>query len=167
MSLIVLGSLIVGACIMGAMLQWLAGHQPPDEDTLIAAIDALLPQTQCAQCGFPGCAPYAAAVAAGATHTLCPPGGKTTVDALAELLGRQTVDEPAQEIGPLRATIDEDICIGCALCLPACPVDAIIGAKDMLHTVITAECTGCELCLAPCPVDCIGILPIDGEGLFS
>lgn len=122
-------------------------------------IDALLPQTQCQQCGYPGCRPYADAVAAGnADFNQCPPGGKATILTLADLLGREPVNlSPAHgvERSPQVAIIDEDVCIGCTKCIQACPVDAIIGAAQQMHTVIEAHCTGCELCLPPCPVDCI------------
>jgi electron transport complex protein RnfB len=133
-----------------------------DADPLIDRIDALLPQTQCAQCGFPGCRPYAAAVANGeADINQCPPGGSDTIRALADLLGREPkplnpengVERPARV-----ALIDEQRCIGCTLCIQACPVDAIVGAAQLMHTVIAAECTGCDLCLPPCPVDCIDMI---------
>ena len=122
-------------------------------------LDRLLPQTQCARCGYPGCRPYAEALAAGAADIdQCPPGGAATAATLARLLGR--TPKPVSPIHgtegpPLIAVIDEAVCIGCAKCLPACPVDAIVGARRQLHTVIAAECSGCELCLPPCPVDCI------------
>jgi Na+-translocating ferredoxin:NAD+ oxidoreductase subunit B len=126
-------------------------------------IDALLPQTQCTRCGYPGCLPYAAAIAAGGAEiNQCPPGGSATIAALAELLGREFQPlNPANgvESPPRVAWIDEERCIGCARCLPPCPVDAIIGAAKYLHTVLTDRCTGCELCLAPCPVDCIEMRP--------
>ena len=122
-------------------------------------IDALLPQTQCTRCGFSGCQPYAEAIAAGAAEiNQCPPGGASTIAALAQLLGRPPLPlNPANGTeGPaLVAFIDEEACIGCARCLPPCPVDAIIGAHRLMHTVLAAVCTGCELCIAPCPVDCI------------
>jgi electron transport complex protein RnfB len=127
------------------------------------AIDQLLPQTQCTRCGYAGCKPYAEAIASGeAQINQCPPGGRVTIDALAKLLGRTPLPlNPANGIeGPsLVAQIDEDRCIGCAKCLPPCPVDAIIGARRFMHTVIESVCTGCELCIAPCPVDCIVMVP--------
>ncbi|MBS9402401.1 RnfABCDGE type electron transport complex subunit B [Halomonas sp. TRM85114] len=126
---------------------------------LIDAIDAELPQTQCGQCGHPGCRPYAEAIAAGGPINECPPGGEATVVRLATVTGRAVVPlaQPAQS--PLLARIREAECIGCTKCIQACPVDAILGAAKRMHTVIEAECTGCELCVAPCPVDCIDILP--------
>ena len=130
----------------------------PDPD----AIDALLPQTQCGKCGYPGCRPYAEAIAAGrAGINQCPPGGADGVRELAALLGvpPQPLD-PAfgPERPPALAVIDEKLCIGCTLCIQTCPVDAIVGAAKLMHTVIAAECTGCELCLPPCPVDCIAMV---------
>ncbi len=126
-------------------------------------IDALLPQTQCTRCGYSGCRPYAEAIAAGAAQiNQCPPGGAATIAALAKLLGRAVRPlNPANGVEgpPLVAQIDEDACIGCARCLPPCPVDAIIGAAKRMHTVLAALCTGCELCVAPCPVDCIAMVP--------
>ena len=126
-------------------------------------IDALLPQTQCTRCGYSGCRPYAEAVATGlAELNQCPPGGAATIDALATLLGRAPLPlNPANGVeGPeLVAQIDEEACIGCARCLPPCPVDAIVGAQRQMHTVVLALCTGCELCVAPCPVDCIAMVP--------
>jgi electron transport complex protein RnfB len=125
----------------------------------VGRIDALLPQTQCTRCGYAGCLPYAAAIASGeAPINQCPPGGRATIETLAELLGREYLPlNPANgvESPPRVAWIDEERCIGCARCLPPCPVDAIVGASKYLHTVIGDRCTGCELCLAPCPVDCI------------
>ena len=126
-------------------------------------IDALLPQTQCTRCGYDGCRPYAQAIAAGsAPINQCPPGGSATIEALAALLGRAALPlNPANGVEgpPLVAQIDEEACIGCVRCLPPCPVDAIIGARRQMHTVIEALCTGCELCVAPCPVDCISMVP--------
>ncbi|MGR2737396.1 RnfABCDGE type electron transport complex subunit B [Billgrantia sp. Q4P2] len=127
--------------------------------TLIDAIDALLPQTQCGKCGHPGCRPYAEAIDAGEPINRCPPGGEETVERLAELTGRspQPLEQPAQL--PLAAVIREAECIGCTKCIQACPVDAILGASKRMHSVITTECTGCELCVSPCPVDCIDLVP--------
>jgi electron transport complex protein RnfB len=130
---------------------------------LAARIDDLLPQTQCTRCGYAGCLPYAEAIAAGAAPiNQCPPGGQATIEALATLLGRPPLElNPANGVeGPARvAFIDESRCIGCARCLPPCPVDAIVGAAKFMHTVLAERCTGCELCLAPCPVDCIEMRP--------
>ena len=131
---------------------------------LARRIDDLLPQTQCTQCGYDGCRPYAEAVAAGlADIDRCPPGGRAGVERLAALLGRAPKDlDP--EVGPARApqvaVIEEAACIGCTKCIQACPVDAIVGASKRMHTVIASWCTGCELCLPPCPVDCIALAPV-------
>ena len=127
------------------------------------AIDALLPQTQCTRCGYAGCKPYAEAIASGAAEiNQCPPGGAATIEALARLTSRAPLPlNPANGVeGPERvAVIDEQRCIGCAKCLPPCPVDAIIGMRKQMHTVVAELCTGCELCIAPCPVDCIEMIP--------
>ncbi len=131
---------------------------------LVEKIDAWLPQTQCTRCGYPRCRLYAEAIAQGqADINQCPPGGEATIQALAELLGI-----PAKPLNPrvgdhqprARAVIDEMQCIGCRKCLDACPVDAIVGAAKLMHTVIARDCTGCELCLPPCPVDCIALVPV-------
>ena len=133
------------------------------EHTLADRLEDLLPQTQCRRCTYAGCRPYAEAMAAGeAEINQCPPGGGPTILELAALLGRDPRPlNPAHGTeGPRRvAVIDEAACIGCARCLKACPVDAILGAAKQMHTVIAAECTGCELCLPPCPVDCITLAP--------
>ena len=127
------------------------------------AIHALLPQTQCTRCGYQGCRPYAEAIAAGdAEINRCPPGGARTITLLATLLQRSALplDPECGAEGPATvAVIDESRCIGCARCLPPCPVDAIVGAQRQMHTVINDLCTGCELCIAPCPVDCITLVP--------
>jgi electron transport complex protein RnfB len=132
---------------------------------LTDAIDALLPQTQCTQCGYQGCRPYAEAIAQGAADiNQCPPGGASGVRRLARLLGRkEKALNPANGIEKSRAAalIDESRCIGCMLCIHACPVDAIVGAAKQMHTILTEFCTGCELCIPPCPVDCIEMVEID------
>ncbi|VVD97504.1 Electron transport complex subunit RsxB [Pandoraea soli] len=134
---------------------------------LAQRIDALLPQTQCTKCGYAGCRPYADAIASGqASYNQCPPGGAEGVARLAKLLDRPIIalnpDNGAERPRP-RAVIDESLCIGCTLCLQACPVDAIVGAAKLMHTVIEDRCTGCDLCVPPCPVDCIDMVPVTGE----
>jgi Na+-translocating ferredoxin:NAD+ oxidoreductase subunit B len=130
---------------------------------LVEQIDAVLPQTQCTRCGYAACRPYAEAIAAGSADiNQCPPGGEVTIRELARLLAR--IEKPLNPINgvvraPTVAFIDEARCIGCAKCLPACPVDAIVGAQRFMHTVVTELCTGCDLCLPPCPVDCIELRP--------
>ncbi len=132
---------------------------------LAARVDALLPQTQCTKCGFSGCRPYADAIASGvADIDQCPPGGDEGVGRLARLLGREPKRlNPANGAfrAPQVAAIDEAACIGCAKCIQACPVDAIVGASKWMHTVVASWCTGCELCLPPCPVDCIALRPVE------
>lgn len=151
----VLGGL--GAAIAG-LLAWADRRLPADADAVVEAIDALLPQTQCAQCGYPGCRPYAEAVARGEAVNLCPPGGEDTQRALATLLDRDPGPPPTEPQAQV-AVIDESRCIGCFRCVEACPVDAIVGAPQLMHTVLEDRCTGCELCLPPCPVDCIELHP--------
>lgn len=147
----------------GAALAALARSRPEDTGALAAALDALLPQTQCGQCEYPGCRPYAEALAAGsAPPNRCVPGGRATRDRLIEQLGICDAPErfPAPPVpAPTVARIDEMRCVACTLCLDACPVDAIVGARSWAHTVITEECTGCALCLPVCPVDCIVLEP--------
>ena len=135
--------------------------------TLADQIEDLLPQTQCTKCGYPACRPYAQAIAAGeANYNQCPPGGQEGVVRLASLLGMPVIalnlDNGVERPRPL-AIIDENLCIGCTLCLQACPVDAIIGAAKQMHTIIPELCTGCDLCVPPCPVDCIAMVPVTGE----
>ena len=139
--------------------------------SLADSIDAVLPQTQCGQCGYPACRPYAEAIAEGkADINQCPPGGAAGVRDLARLLGVEPKPlDPKygrEKMEKTVAVIDEKLCIGCALCIKACPVDAILGAAKLMHTVIAHECTGCELCIAPCPVDCIAMIPA-APGLIS
>jgi electron transport complex protein RnfB len=138
---------------------------------LVDRIDALLPQTQCEKCGYPGCRPYAEALAAGrAGINQCPPGGDAGIRALAELLGREhrPLDRKhGVEAARRVAVIDEARCIGCALCIRACPVDAIVGAAKHMHTVLTELCTGCDLCVPPCPVDCIAMIPVSSGDVWD
>lgn len=153
-------TIAVIALIAGLALSLASRRLPANESDLIEKVNNLLPQTQCAQCGFPGCRPYAAAIVdKAASINLCPPGGDETVRKLADLLGRDII--PLEEsVVPSVAVIDESLCIGCTHCRNACPVDAIVGAHQLMHTIIESECTGCELCVAPCPVDCISMRPL-------
>ncbi len=150
------------ALAAGLLLGMVSRRLPEQGETMVEQVNELLPQTQCAQCGFPGCRPYAAAIVdKDAPINLCPPGGEETVQRLAALLGREPLplaaeDAPATAVV---AVIDESACIGCTWCREACPVDAISGAHRFLHTVIARECTGCGLCLPRCPVDCISLYP--------
>lgn len=138
-----------------------------DSRTLADRIEDLLPQTQCTKCGYPACRPYAEAVALGeANYNQCPPGGAEGIARLAALLGKPVIPlnsaNGVERPRPL-AVIDEQVCIGCTLCMQACPVDAIVGAPKQMHTVIAELCTGCDLCVPPCPVDCIAMPPVTGE----
>jgi len=152
------------ALTFGLILGFAAIRFKVEGDPLVDQIDAQLPQTQCGQCGFPGCRPYAEAIAnEEAEINQCPPGGETTIHALADLLDREPLPlnpENGVETAKTVAFIDEQVCIGCTLCIQACPVDAILGAAKQMHTIIESECTGCDLCLPPCPVDCIEMIEI-------
>jgi len=158
--------LLVLALGCGVVLSQLARKFGADEPALVDRIDALLPQTQCGQCGHPGCRPYATAIAEGEAINRCPPGGDATIRSLARLLGQAPLPlDPTHGKEDVRkvAYIRENECIGCTKCVKACPVDAILGAAKHMHTVITSECTGCDLCVAPCPVDCIDMIPLKNE----
>ena len=148
------------ALIFGALLGYSSIKFKVKEDPIVEELDALLPQTQCGQCGYPGCKPYAKAIADGDDINKCPPGGEAVMLQLAERMGIEPKQLDGEEKPKLIAFIREDECIGCTKCIQACPVDAILGATRQMHTVITDECTGCELCVAPCPTDCIDMLPI-------
>lgn len=152
------------AAVLGAVLGWSAIRFHVEGNPIADQIDALLPQTQCGQCTFAGCRPYAEAIASGeAEINQCPPGGQDTIDALADLLDVDAIplnEEHGEEKPRTVAVIREDVCIGCTLCIQACPVDAILGAAKLMHTVIESECTGCDLCVPPCPVECIDMVPI-------
>ena len=146
----------LGAVVLGAALGYAAIKFKVEGNPLVEKIEAILPQTQCGQCGYPGCKPYAEAIAAGeADINRCPPGGQEGVAKLADLLGREIKPLDAEEKPKQLAIIDEQTCIGCTLCIQACPVDAIVGAAKQMHTVVASLCTGCELCVNPCPVECI------------
>ena len=146
----------LGAVILGAALGYASIKFKVEGNPLVEKIEAILPQTQCGQCGYPGCKPYAEAIAEGeAEINLCPPGGQEGVAKLADLLGREVKPLDAEEKPKQVAIIDEQTCIGCTLCIQACPVDDIVGAAKQMHTIIGSLCTGCELCLKPCPVECI------------
>ena len=147
----------------GALLGFAAVRFKTEGDPIADQVEALLPQTQCGQCSFPGCRPYAEAIANGEAINKCPPGGETTIQALADLLDVEALPldaEHGEENSKTVAYVREDECIGCTKCIQACPVDAILGAAKQMHTIIASECTGCDLCVEPCPVDCIDMLPI-------
>jgi electron transport complex protein RnfB len=160
-AIIALGLLAV---VIGLVLGYAAIRFHVEGDPVVDQIDALLPQTQCGQCTYPGCRPYAEAMAAGeADINQCPPGGESTILALADLLGKDPKPlnpEHGEHSDKTVVMIDEQVCIGCTLCIQACPVDAILGAAKQMHTVITSECTGCDLCIPPCPVECIHVVPV-------
>lgn len=164
-SAIIFAVIAIGALalIFGLVLGYASIRFKVEGDPLVEQIDAVLPQTQCGQCGYPGCKPYAEAIAEGDDINKCPPGGEATIKKLADLMGVEPKPLDAahgEEDIKKVAFIREDECIGCTKCIQACPVDAILGAAKHMHTVITDECTGCDLCVDPCPVDCIDMVPI-------
>jgi electron transport complex protein RnfB len=149
-------TITVIALVAGLLLSFASSRLPADRDPLVDKVNKLLPQTQCAQCGYPGCRPYATAIVEeNAAINLCSPGGDETMQRLADLLGRDPVPLEVTPPAVALALVDEARCIGCTYCREVCPVDAIVGAHQFMHTVIVSECTGCELCVPRCPVDCI------------
>ena len=160
-ALIALGSL---ALIFGLILGFAGVRFKVESNPIVDLVDEILPQTQCGQCGYPGCKPYAEAIANGDDINKCPPGGEATIKNLADLMGVEAKSLDAahgEEDVKKVAYIREDECIGCTKCIQACPVDAILGASKAMHTVIVDECTGCDLCVEPCPVDCIDMVPVE------
>ncbi|MDH5407813.1 MAG: electron transport complex subunit RsxB [Gammaproteobacteria bacterium] len=156
------------AIIFGLLLGFAEIRFKVEGDPVVDRIDAILPQTQCGQCTYPGCRPYAEAIVKGeADINQCPPGGEVVIQHLADLLDVEpkplNADNGEEKEQKTVVIIDEQICIGCTLCIQACPVDAILGAAKQMHTVISDECTGCDLCIPPCPVDCIYIVPLEPE----
>ena len=165
---IVVGLIAIGllALVFGVILGFAAVKFKVESDPIVEQIDEILPQTQCGQCGYPGCRPYAEAIANGDEINKCPPGGEATIKQLADLMGVEAKpldsahgEEDVKKV----AIIREDECIGCTKCIQACPVDAILGAAKQMHTVIEHECTGCDLCVEPCPVDCIDMVPVKAK----
>ena len=155
-------ALVSLGAVFGALLGFAAVRFKTEGNPIADQINDLLPQTQCGQCGFPGCRPYAEAITNGEAINKCPPGGEAGIQALADLLDIEVIpldEEHGEEKIKAVAYIREDECIGCTKCIQACPVDAILGAAKQMHTVIVSECTGCDLCLEPCPVDCIDMIP--------
>ncbi|MCK5818856.1 MAG: electron transport complex subunit RsxB [Psychromonas sp.] len=159
---VVIAMLTLGilAALFGLLLGYSSIRFKVKSDPIVDDLDALLPQTQCGQCGHPGCKPYAQAMANGEEINKCAPGGEEVMLKLAARLGVEPSELAVEQKPKLLAFIREDQCIGCTKCIQACPVDAILGATRQMHTVISEECTGCELCVAPCPTDCIEMIPI-------
>jgi len=158
-------AMLVLGSVFGALLGYAAVRFRSEGNPVADQVNALLPQTQCGQCGYPGCRPYAEAIANGEAINKCPPGGEAGIQALADLLDVEPIplddEHGAEAEAKTVAYIREDECIGCTKCIQACPVDAILGAAKQMHTVIASECTGCDLCVEPCPVDCIDMLPVE------
>lgn len=158
-----LTALVGLATAFGALLGYAAVRFKTEGNPIADEINNILPQTQCGQCGYPGCRPYAEAIANGEAINKCPPGGEAGIQALADLLDMEPTPLDSEhgdvKTVPSVAFIREAECIGCTMCIQACPVDAILGAAKQMHTVITSECTGCDLCVEPCPVDCIDMIP--------
>lgn len=163
-SIILLGSM---ALVLGTLLGYAAIRFKVEGDPVADQIEAILPQLQCGKCGYPGCRPYAEALAKGeAAINQCSPGGETGMLSLARMLDREPKplgEEYSEEKPKMVAVIEENLCVGCTLCIQACPVDAILGTVKQMHTVIKSECTGCELCINACPVNCINMVPLPQE----
>jgi electron transport complex protein RnfB len=160
--LIAIAAIAILAALFGLLLGYSAIRFHIEGNPVADQADALLPQSQCGQCGYPGCRPYAEAIAQGeAEINLCSPGGEAVMLALADLLGREPVanDDAPPKIKAV-AQINEQCCIGCTKCLQSCPVDAIVGANKQLHGILALECTGCELCIETCPIGCILMQPV-------
>ncbi|RYY73376.1 MAG: electron transport complex subunit RsxB [Gammaproteobacteria bacterium] len=157
-------ALVSLSLLFGAILGFAAVRYKVESNPIVEQVDNILPQTQCGQCGYPGCKPYAQAIVDGEAINKCPPGGQATINALANLLDMEAPPLDAEhgiEAEEKKvAFIREDECIGCTKCIQACPIDAILGAAKQMHTVIADECTGCDLCVEPCPVDCIDMIPV-------
>ncbi|MEC6796611.1 electron transport complex subunit RsxB [Photobacterium sp. S4TG1] len=164
MSGILIAAIVIAvlAAIFGLILGFASVRFKVEADPIVEQIDAILPQTQCGQCGFPGCRPYAEAIANGEIINKCPPGGQATIEKLADLMGVEVPQASNEVTNSIKkvAFIHEDMCIGCTKCIQACPVDAIVGGTKSMHTVIKDECTGCDLCVSPCPTDCIEMIPV-------
>jgi electron transport complex protein RnfB len=157
---------LVGLSLLfGAILGFAAVRYKVEGNPIVERIDNILPQTQCGQCGYPGCKPYAQAIVDGDAINKCPPGGQSTINALADLLDIEApqldIEHGVEAEVKTVAFIREAECIGCTKCIQACPMDAILGAAKQMHTVIIDECTGCDLCVEPCPVDCIDMVPVE------
>ena len=157
-------ALVSLGAVFGAILGFASERFKTEGNPIVEQINEILPQTQCGQCGYPGCRPYAEAIANGEAINKCPPGGETGIQALADLLDLEVIpldEEHGEQSVKKVAFIREAECIGCTKCVQACPVDAILGAAKQMHTVIEDECTGCDLCLPPCPVECIVMRPLE------
>ncbi|GEA62568.1 electron transport complex subunit RsxB [Vibrio comitans] len=155
-------ALVALAALFGGLLGFASIRFKVEADPIVEQIDSILPQTQCGQCGYPGCRPYAEAIANGDEINKCPPGGEATIQKLADLMGVDVPDSAHDLSDNVKkvAFIHEDMCIGCTKCIQACPVDAIVGGTKAMHTIIADQCTGCDLCVSPCPTECIEMIPV-------